>query len=203
MGSLLPMSTTAETLPPPGTPKPRRGNGRPRLSRDERDARASLILQARLSNRRTEEICAEFRISRNTVYRALDFARRQGLLDKARDFLTLDLVPLSLAAYEEALRFGDLPLKVEVASKVFEGLNILGKHATLHLDPGAGAETFDDFRKAVATRAGLPPAGAGPDPEGSSAICDGEVLPPPSGPEGDQPPTGEDGPEEPGEPSDA
>jgi hypothetical protein len=145
-------------------PKPRRGRGRPKLSTEERSTRAALVLGARLANKRTEEICEEFRISRATVYRAFDQAKRLGLLEKARDFLTLDLVPLALAAYEEALREGDLELKVQVAEKVFDGLGITGKHATLLIQAGQTEESFDDFRRKVVTSTYLPPA------------LDGEVL---------------------------
>lgn len=130
-------------------PKPRRGRGRPKLSAEERSARAALVLGARLANKRTEEICAEFRLSRSSVYKAFDHARRSGFLEKARDFLTLDLVPLALAAYEEALRSDNLELKVQVAEKVFDGLGITGKHATLLVQRGGDTESFEAFRARV------------------------------------------------------
>lgn len=152
-------------------PKPRRGRGRPRLSVEERQARAGLILGARLANKRTEEICAEFRISKATAYRAFDQAKKMGLVEKARDFLTLDLVPLALAAYEEALTSGELALKVQVAEKVLDGLGITGKHGTLHLQGPEGAESFEAFRAKVvsATRPGGPP-------EGKPGLLDGEIV---------------------------
>src|SRR5512140_1174680 len=158
--------------------KPRRGRGRPKLSEEERAARAALMYGARLANKRTEEICQDFQVSRATVYRAFDLVRRNGFLEKARDFLTLDLVPLALAAYDEALRSSDLALKVAVAEKVLDGLGVTGKHATLTVQPGG--ESFEDFRAQVlhkTQRLLTDPAVGEGDPAGERPpVCDGVVV---------------------------
>lgn len=127
--------------------KPKRAK-KPHLSPDERSARSALILQAKLANKRIQEIQAEFRLSRASVYRAIDEAKKRGFLEQARDFLTINLVPLALHAYEEALLFGDIPTKVDVANRLLDGLGITGKHATLHVESDK-QESFEEFRAHV------------------------------------------------------
>lgn len=130
---------------------PKRKHRKP-LNAEHREARAALILARKLANARTEDICKEFQLSRATVYRALSDARKMGLLTQARDWLTLNIVPLSLAAIEEALLTGDIPVKVDTAFRVLDGLGITGKHAILEIKGGGGGETFDEFRATVIKR---------------------------------------------------
>ncbi len=158
----------------PSIPKGTKGK-RPRkpLDAEHRQARAALILAAKLGNKRTQDIMAEFNLSRASVYRALSDARKMGLLTQARDWLTLNVVPLSLAAIEEALTMGDIPTKVETAFRVLDGLGITGKHATLTVEQGKGIETFESFRETVVKRVTRPlPTG----PEAGAAATDDAVL---------------------------
>lgn len=107
----------------------------------------------KLANQRTEEICKEFNLSRATVYRALSDARKLGYLKQAQDWLTMNVVPLSLAAIEEALLVGDIPTKVDTAFRVLDGLGITGKHAILSIQDNRGAgDSFEEFRATVIKR---------------------------------------------------
>lgn len=186
------------------TSGPRKRTKKPHLSGEERQARSALILQAKLANKRIEEIQEEFRLSRASVYRAIDQAKRLGFLEHARDFLTVHLVPLALHAYEEALLFGDIPTKVDVANRLLDGLGVTGKHATLHVEGDGKQESFEEFRahvirKVITTGATPPPAAkrpsvveaesvvaAPPDPPSSSETHGGGGL------QGSQRPSGVD-----------
>lgn len=163
---------TADT-PPQEEKKPRRKRPLPPA---ERQARAALILGEKLRGKRTEEICNEFRLSRATVYRALSDAKMLGLLHQARDWMSLNLIPLSLAAIEDGLIMGDIPTKVDTAFRVLESLGLGGKHTTLHIDTGDKEATFEEYRAQVIRRTirpGLP-------------VDEAEVVEalPPSGPAG-------------------
>ena len=178
------------TTPPPEPPAPKK-RGRPRgkpLDKEHRDARAALILAAKLANKRTSEICEEFNLSRATVYRELSAARKAGLLTQARDWLTLNLTPLALAAIEEALLMGDIPTKVDTAFRVLEGLGITGKHAILHVQEGGAEQSFESFRMEV-TRKVIAPAAhreqtTAPETPASQCpgVVDGELCPVPEHP---------------------
>lgn len=196
------MKTPGDLSPSEDTPAPGKKPRRPKLSPKERDTRAALILQAKLGSKRIQEIQEEFRLSRASVYRALQHADKLGLHQKAQDFLSLNLVPLALAAYEEALILGDLPLKVDVANRILDGLGITGKHATLRVEGGPAEETFESFRAEVIRRVVTPSAASGAQesrlrgdhPSGPLALTpgpavDGEVLGPDGLPvPGGQPP---------------
>jgi hypothetical protein len=175
----MPNDDSTETIAPRPAKKPRRP--RP-LKKEMRDTRGALMLQRQLANRRIDEIKAEFRVSAATVHRAIAEAKRQGYLEKARDFLSEGLVPLALAAYEEALLHGDLLTKVDVANKVLDGLGITGKHATVTVGGGGDDVNFEQWRATVTkvSRTGhalaAGPAEDAADPE--STVVDGEVAQP-------------------------
>jgi hypothetical protein len=139
-----------------------------------------MILAAKLRGQTMKEIQKDFRISQATAYRALSHARKSGILAQAHDFLTEQLVPKALAAYDHILTHSDDDhLVKEVADKVLEGLGVIGKHASLTVTTAAPTETFEQFRLAVTRRVvttgdhhpGVP---AG-DP---SRPQEGELLPP-------------------------
>ena len=147
------ITTEGSALPKPPDPEgKKKGKWRKPLNKEHRDARAGLIMASKLANKRTEDICAEFNLSRATVYRALSDARKMGLLTQARDWLTLTTMPLALAAIEEGLRHGELPLKVDTAFRVLDVMGISGKHAILTFQGGEGSETFEQFRTEVTQR---------------------------------------------------
>jgi hypothetical protein len=175
--SMKDMPPDESTAPPAKKPR------RPRpLPKEMRETRGALMLQRQLANRRIDEIKEEFRVSKATVSRAIAEAKRQGFLERARDFLSEGLVPLSLAAYEEALLGDDLHLKVDVANKVLDGLGITGKHATVTVGAGGDDVNFEQWRATVtkvsrtghAIEAGAPPS----PPALESAVIDGEVAQP-------------------------
>lgn len=165
------------TSPPPPAEeeKSKRKRWRRPLDKEHREARSALIMAAKLANKRTEEIMAEFNLSRATVYRALSDARKMGLLTQARDWMTLNVVPLSLAAIEEALLSGELALKVDTAFRVLDGLGVTGKHAILEVREG-GETSFEEFRAEVTRRVSVRrPAASGQtaaDAQGDSAVVD-------------------------------
>jgi hypothetical protein len=167
----MPNDDSAMTPPAP-IKKPRRP--RP-LKGTMRETRGALMLQRQLANHRIAEIQAEFRVSKATVSRAIAEAKRQGYLEKARDFLSEGLVPLALAAYEEALLHGDLLTKVDVANKVLDGLGITGKHATVTVGGGGDDVNFEQWRATVTkvSRTGHALA-AGP-AEDAAGVIDGVV----------------------------
>lgn len=162
---------------------PAEGTGRrPRkrpLDKKYRDTRTALILQSKLSGKRILEIAEEFNISKATVHRALNDAERLGLMTHARDWLSLKAMPLSLAAIEEGLVLGELPLRVDTAFRLLEGFGVLGKHATLTVEPGKGAaESFEEFRQTIIRRVNRadPAAGPGAPETAGDAALEGEVL---------------------------
>jgi hypothetical protein len=172
-----------DTPPDEVTAPPAKKPRRPRpLKGTMRETRGALMLQRQLANHRIAEIQAEFRVSKATVSRAIAEAKRQGYLEKARDFLSEGLVPLALAAYEEALLHGDLLTKVDVANKVLDGLGITGKHATVTVGAGGDDVNFEQWRATVTkvSRTGHALA-AGPAEDAASAestVVDGEVTRP-------------------------
>ena len=150
------ITTEGSALPKPPDPEgKKKGKWRKPLNKEHRDARAGLIMASKLANKRTEDICAEFNLSRATVYRALSDARKMGLLTQARDWLTLTTMPLALAAIEEGLRHGELPLKVDTAFRVLDVMGISGKHAILTFQGGEGGESFESFRAEIVKRVTL------------------------------------------------
>jgi DNA-binding CsgD family transcriptional regulator len=111
------------------------------------------ILALRLAQTPISEIQKRFGISRMTVYRSLTMAQRRAFQDHAIDAIIEDLLPKALAAYDIALDAGD----TEVATKVIEGLGILGKHVTVATTPQGGTvETFEEYRARIVRRTAAP-----------------------------------------------
>lgn len=77
-------------------------------------ARAALMLTRRLHGASYTEIAAEFRVSTDTVERALSLARRAGMITKFEDEVLSDLVPLAIGQFKKAITEGDTAAALEV-----------------------------------------------------------------------------------------
>jgi hypothetical protein len=118
------------------------------LRKEEQEGRAGLMMARRLTGHYLTEIAKEFQASTEEVKESLQEARRKALHTKALDFITNQLMPKALAVYAAALDGGD----VEVATKVLEGLGVLGAKGQVNLLMGGGdgsAETFESWRLRV------------------------------------------------------
>jgi hypothetical protein len=94
------------------------------LTPDEHGARQGAVLAKRVVGKSIPTISKEMNMSTLQVRKELGEAQRKGLHSKAVDFITEELMPKALAVYAVALENGD----TEIATKVLEGLGILGKN---------------------------------------------------------------------------
>jgi hypothetical protein len=111
------------------------------LAPDERDARAAAMLARRLAGDWKGEIAQAFQLTMAEVNNELDYARRKALHTRALDFITVTLMPKALGVYAAALEEGN----VEVATKVLEGLGVIGKQGGISLTMSSGDNTGDSF----------------------------------------------------------
>jgi hypothetical protein len=138
------------------------------LAPDERDARAAAMLARRLAGDWKGEIAQAFQLTMAEVNNELDYARRKALHTRALDFITVTLMPKALGVYAAALEEGN----VEVATKVLEGLGVIGKQGGISLTMSTndgGQDSFESWRMKI-SRAATGPENA------SAASVDVEVM---------------------------
>lgn len=153
---------------------------RPKLkSKEEQALRGEMILARKLAGERVADIARDFGITRQTAYKSIEQAKREGIFEGARDFISLRLLPKALAVYDQALDEMD----VEVARDVLQGLGLTGR--TLKVEQKhTVSEDFDAWRlkKAQAIEARsvveVVSAGSGDAPEDSTGTAiAGDVIP--------------------------
>ena len=117
-----------------------------------REKRAEMILAWRVNGAPLKQIAEALGIHPSTVSTELRWAKEQSLWQKGRERL-FDLIGHAINCYEEALVDKDSPRgDVEIATKVLEGLGLLGRYAQVHVNtppPIGGKETFESWRMKV------------------------------------------------------
>lgn len=133
--------------------------GRPQLNREERKARAQVVLARRLARVPVADVMAELGMTIHEYKTSLTLAHKLGLTDQARDFLLVDLLPRALRVYANALDAGD----TEVARDVLRGAGIISNGSSITVETGDGAGvtlTYERWRAERALDAAGDQAGA-------------------------------------------
>lgn len=95
-------------------------------AKEDRLAQATVMLQRRLFEHRTcQEIADEFGVSRETVSRRLQLARREGVPEEARTIFIREMLPAAMAVVLETLKDPDKHLRFKAAKMVVDGLNAM------------------------------------------------------------------------------
>jgi DNA-binding CsgD family transcriptional regulator len=115
---------------PTGLVKPSKGTLKPsRLKKEEQQALARAVQLRVILGRTTEEIAAEFRISRAKVKAKLTEARKDGGAKDVAETLVLErLLPKAVAVFDAALSGEEVPKgTIDVAKDVLFGMAVLKK----------------------------------------------------------------------------
>lgn len=121
----------------------KRKRGRPRLTPQEKEARAAALLAKRISGKTLREAAEDLNITLRTAQKALSGDMVRGILGNASSYLTGSLIPKALAVYEAALDDGN----VDVATQVLEGAGLIGKASQqLNINVSAPEDSLEAFR---------------------------------------------------------
>ena len=127
---------------------------------EQRPKRAAALLLLQAGGMSTKEMALTAGLSKAQVAAEVKWAKRQHCFEGAQDRL-YNLLDAAVTVYQQAITdrtavIGDK----EVAKDILNGLGVLGKHATLSIEPpgGAGRETFEVWR----ARFSRPAHAAGP-----------------------------------------
>ena len=133
----------------------RRPAGAPkrRLTEEQVQARAELMLLRTLQLKTTRQIQEEFGICAKTVYEGLALARKQGMYTAAKDRVLGSLVPRSVLVLEEILMDPEASqsLRASTAQDILTGVGMLSKHGTVTILQGedTGGGSFEDLREKI------------------------------------------------------
>lgn len=156
--------------------RPSRDRGKPKLSKVEKRAQATLMMMERLfggPDATLARIGEKYHMDPRTVQRRLRQARTDGVPEQARDIFIREMLPQSMAVLQDALTGDDLRLATMVALKVVEGLKAM-EAPPPELAEGV-EETLEVWKQTrVTLRRSAPPEGASPEGD----IIDTPALPP-------------------------
>lgn len=152
------------------------------LTESERRDRGEVMLATRMQGAYLADIAKLFNTTETSAKRELEAARRRAIQGKGIEYLTTVLLPKALAIYSLALDQGD----IDVATKVLEGVGVIGKGSVVQLampeGGSSGGDTFEQWRLEI-SRAVRQPSGAarlGPggssDADQPSPAIDAEVV---------------------------
>jgi hypothetical protein len=99
------------------------------LRPQDREMRSQAMLMRRLQGDSIRQIQERFNVSRATVGRNLEKARKKAYLQLGQELIVTELFPSAIGAVKAAIEQGELDLAANTALRLLEGMHILGRHA--------------------------------------------------------------------------
>jgi hypothetical protein len=112
------------------------------------------MLMRRLQGDSIRQIQERFNVSRATVGRNLEKARKKAYLQLGQELIVTELFPSAIGAVKAAIEQGELDLAANTALRLLEGMHILGRHAQgPAADEGVTVEeSFEAIRRRIVRR---------------------------------------------------
>lgn len=121
--------------------------GKSYLNKEEdRRSQAVLAMMLRLTGSTIKDVKDTLRISTQTVHDRLRQARKDDVLDRAKDAIRDTLLPKALVRYNELVESDNEKVAASVCKHIIEGLGVLAKGATTIESDDDAEETLEIFR---------------------------------------------------------